>query len=678
MNNDITKTSRASFPVLLLGISTLCWAWTLDILPLGILMAIVLEIPHWTQRRIELKEKDIKNIANLTAVIFAIFCLNQFITQLHVGIYTITAWLPLIMFPLLLTQLYSNIQEIPLWTLLSHMRSDDGTVGNNKATKLDLRIPFFFISIIAGSIYGAQQAIYFAFVSILLLYFLWSIRPSKNLNFAWIAAACLVLVFSVAIQSGIYKLAGVVQTYTASWFAGKWNKRNTDRNSTAIGQVGKLKLSDSIALRVRSSYDNIVLLQQGVYNRYHGGVWHSTSKDFNFLARNKETDSYNLIPILPEFGNRLEIFADLTDGEGALALPHGSYQLFYSGTGDLSRNRFGITKISGSSEQLRLEILYRQNNLNHSQKPTIEDLEIAPPYDKLMNEIVDELGLKTATPGEAAQILKRYFTTQFQYSLIQDDSDIEAKPLYHFLKKTKKGHCEYFATTTALILRAAGIPTRYATGFLMTEYDPDEKLFVVRSRHAHAWTLAYIDNHWVELDFTPANWVDMEASNQSTLQPLLDTFSHWYYKIRKWWNSEDSTLKIILLIITLLIATLWLVKFFNLDRVHFRLSKNTNISGDQDKPSPSSPFYSVTNLLEKNHFKRKESDTLKQWLQHISESADLDPTPLSSLLDMHYQYRFSQHDDNSKLRIELQNAVDKWLEKQLQLPVSRAVAPVKK
>ena len=38
----------------------------------------------------------------------------------------------------------------------------------------------------------------------------------------------------------------------------------------------------------------------------------------------------------------------------------------------------------------------------------------------------------------------------------------EATPLADFLLRTRSGHCEYYATATVLLLRAAGIPARYA------------------------------------------------------------------------------------------------------------------------------------------------------------------------------------------------------------------------
>jgi transglutaminase-like putative cysteine protease len=79
-------------------------------------------------------------------------------------------------------------------------------------------------------------------------------------------------------------------------------------------------------------------------------------------------------------------------------------------------------------------------------------------------------------------------------------ADIES-----FLLGTGAGHCEYFATALALVLRQQGIPCRLVGGFLAQEWDPQMKAVVTRARHAHAWVEALMrDGSWLTLDATPA------------------------------------------------------------------------------------------------------------------------------------------------------------------------------
>src|SRR5207247_2054170 len=78
--------------------------------------------------------------------------------------------------------------------------------------------------------------------------------------------------------------------------------------------------------------------------------------------------------------------------------------------------------------------------------------------------------------------------------------------LGEFLQTTRAGHCEYFASATVLLLRAAGVPARYAVGFSVQEWSRLERRWIVRARHAHSWALAYVDGAWREGDTTPPLW----------------------------------------------------------------------------------------------------------------------------------------------------------------------------
>ena len=78
--------------------------------------------------------------------------------------------------------------------------------------------------------------------------------------------------------------------------------------------------------------------------------------------------------------------------------------------------------------------------------------------------------------------------------------------------RSRAGHCEYFATATVLLLREAGIPARYATGFSVQDFSRMENRSVVRERHAHAWVLAFVNGAWRDLDTTPSNWGELGKS----------------------------------------------------------------------------------------------------------------------------------------------------------------------
>ena len=93
-----------------------------------------------------------------------------------------------------------------------------------------------------------------------------------------------------------------------------------------------------------------------------------------------------------------------------------------------------------------------------------------------------------------------------------------------FLTESDTGYCTHFATATTVLLRAAGIPSRYVTGFI-TQTKADQPVTVLQ-KNAHAWTEVYIYGFgWVVLDATPSGGIDqtISAEYESTTQPTEAT-----------------------------------------------------------------------------------------------------------------------------------------------------------
>jgi transglutaminase-like putative cysteine protease len=103
-----------------------------------------------------------------------------------------------------------------------------------------------------------------------------------------------------------------------------------------------------------------------------------------------------------------------------------------------------------------------------------------------------------------AMAIERYLTTQFSYTL-QLPSQPPADPLADFLFHRRRGHCEYFASSMAVMLRSVGIPSRVITGFRGAEFNQVNSTYIVRAHDAHSWVEAYIPGAgWTTFDPTPA------------------------------------------------------------------------------------------------------------------------------------------------------------------------------
>ena len=104
-----------------------------------------------------------------------------------------------------------------------------------------------------------------------------------------------------------------------------------------------------------------------------------------------------------------------------------------------------------------------------------------------------------------AQAIQEYLQTSFQYTTKLLDREVP-DPLANFLFERQAGHCEYFASAMAVMLRTLGIPSRVATGFQSGIFNPLSGWYVIRASDAHSWVEAYLPGRgWTTFDPTPAS-----------------------------------------------------------------------------------------------------------------------------------------------------------------------------
>ena len=80
---------------------------------------------------------------------------------------------------------------------------------------------------------------------------------------------------------------------------------------------------------------------------------------------------------------------------------------------------------------------------------------------------------------------------QFSYTLQMDVDDRKLDPVEDFLVNRKEGHCEYFASALALLLRSVDIRSRMVNGFKGGDWNELTGTLNVRQKHAHSWVEAY-------------------------------------------------------------------------------------------------------------------------------------------------------------------------------------------
>ena len=87
-----------------------------------------------------------------------------------------------------------------------------------------------------------------------------------------------------------------------------------------------------------------------------------------------------------------------------------------------------------------------------------------PPIDIRIAQLAREITASSSNNYDRAAALDQYLRTHYGYTL-QLPRAAPRDPLANFLFERKEGHCEYFASSMAIMLRTLGIPSRIVTGF---------------------------------------------------------------------------------------------------------------------------------------------------------------------------------------------------------------------
>jgi transglutaminase-like putative cysteine protease len=160
-----------------------------------------------------------------------------------------------------------------------------------------------------------------------------------------------------------------------------------------------------------------------------------------------------------------------------------------------------------------------------------------PAVDARVPRLAAQITSSASNDFDRAATLENYLRTRFGYTLELPQKAVK-DPIANFLFERKQGHCEYFASSMAVMLRTLGIPSRVVTGFRSDEFNDLTGNYVVRAKDAHAWVEAYFPGYgWLTFDPTPAG-ANGTPQGWSRLALYVDAISSFW---RDWVVSYDTT-----------------------------------------------------------------------------------------------------------------------------------------
>ena len=368
-----------------------------------------------------------------------------------------------------------------------------------------------------------------------------AISPALMLFILTIAAA---IFFVLPRMSG-----GYLSAYAA---AGQISAGFSDR--VQLGQIGEIQQSNSVVMHIqidgdqRGEHD---LLWRGVaLSIFDGRNWWSPQKqvvvpswsDGRFFlpqsfprpalqTRTRQMIHYRVL--LEPIGANVFFLASravslegnyhmlTADGEGAIFdLDRDHPPSVYEADSDLSRP---------SADALR----NARQEMGSTERQ--QYLELPSKLDTRIPALARQITEGAGNNYDKAEAVQKYLLSNYGYTL-QLGRVAPKDPLPYFLFERKQGHCEYFASSLAVMLRTLGIPSRVVNGFRTGEFNDVTGQYVIRARNAHSWVEAYFPDYgWVSFDPTPAAGLETRSGLGRTMLYLDAISSFW----REWVVNYD-------------------------------------------------------------------------------------------------------------------------------------------
>jgi hypothetical protein len=656
-------------PRFLLAAAAVFWGWQTGFWAIAVAAALVLEAPQLFARRFEVELARQKRIADLCVVLAAMVGTACFIAYGNPrAIVLLFQWLPIILLPLALLQGWGSASAIRYDVMFWGLRRDAAAGGRS----VNLAYPYL-VAWLVGSAAANQRGNAFS-VGVVMLgaWALWGARRERSRSLLWAAEIVIAVAAGSLLHVGLNGAQVWLEGAAPEWMTGGGSRTDPYRASTDMGSIGDLKQSDEIVLRVKMAQRSgpALLLHRASYNEYGGAAWLARGARFTELTRAGPDRPWVLRP--GEVVQSIEVAEQAIHGDPVLSLPAGAVTV----EGDaisLKANPLGAVQAEAAAGFF----IYRvgMGDLPAGMSvPTEADLRVPGRERVAIGQGLAEFGLAGMAPRDAVAALRRGFTARYAYSTRLAKVPEGRTPLAGFLLGSRAGHCEYFASASVLLLRAAGVPARYATGFSVQEYDAASGAYLVRERHAHAWARAWLDGAWIDIDTTPPGWAraeDLARPSGLRLRTwFTDAWSSLRYRYALWQrdSSEADKWRLFGGLGALVLA--WLGWRVLGGRQAERKAGAAGPAAGQRLArvvaGDDSPFYAIEAALAQEGRTRNADESIGDWVVRLAREERQAPDELVRLASLHYRYRFDPAGLMAGEKEALARACAGWLERRLE------------
>lgn len=369
--------------------------------------------------------------------------------------------------------------------------------------------------------------------------------PHRSMGYTLLASGPVLMLLILAGSSLIFFLLPRVSMRYLTAYSPSSDLSTGFSDRVQLGRIGQIQQSSAVVMHIQIDND-----LQGAYDlkwrgialtRFDGRVW---SNSFGQAEVPRGPDgSYHLAPpklpartihyrvLMEPLGTNVFFLAERPQGlQGdfrRVGIDAGG--AVYNLDADRPINRYEAESDLSTPDSSALRVAA------NTVPGELENYLKLPPLDIRIPELAAKITASAPDNYDKALALERYLQTRLGYTLDLPRS-IPRDPLAYFLFERKQGHCEYFASAMAVMLRSLHIPARMVTGFRTGEFNDLTDQYVVRASNAHAWVEAYFPGTgWISFDPTPPGSLPNRSGWSRMLLYLDAGASFW----REWVVNYD-------------------------------------------------------------------------------------------------------------------------------------------
>lgn len=440
------------------------------------------------------------------------------------------------------------------------------------------------------------------------------------------------------------------------------------------GKISNLIQDNSVAFRV--SFDGEIPHQRDLYwrgpvmSRFNGQTWFQTTQKAKtpqqVISRGQR---YDYTMTMEANGKKWLLPLDLPTNSIIDSTMTADFELKSTKIiNDLKK--YDLTSYTKSTFGHDLDF---ESVLKHLEYPEGKNVRTIQYGQQLRQQFNDDSQL-------LSHVLKQFRQQEFFYTL--RPPTLGKNPIDEFLFDTKKGFCEHYAGSFALLMRAAEIPSRVVTGYQGGEFNEDGQYLIVRQSDAHAWTEVWLeDKGWIRIDPTAAvspdrieKSLEFALSNEdlsfriqtknSLIGDLLFTWDNAQYQWNNWvlnynHRKQSSFLKKLNIGIQstadMVIALVLILTLITLSYALISWLKNRPAKPEYYEQL----FVKLLSKAKKMGFPKSQSESPTSYLNRVNQTYGVKNHNLTTAIHLYNRIKYSNSPNKSSLVEQLEAVIAK-------------------